>query len=90
MQRFSTGIKASNRNNMVENLKYDRFKPNYFFAVIRKDLLRVNFNDLMPSNDSNSEILFRADRVSKTVLDYKQPDEIKILILTEFQVAIID
>ncbi len=54
MQRFSTGIKASNRNNMVENLKYDRFKSNFFFAVIRKDLLRVNFNDLMPSNDSNS------------------------------------
>jgi hypothetical protein len=90
MQRFSTGIKMSYRNNMVDNMKYCRFKPNFFFAVIRRDLLRINFNDLLPSNDSNSEILFRSDRVSKTILDYKQPDEIKILILTEFQVAMID
>ena len=80
----------SYRNNMVDNMKYCRFKPNFFFAVIRRDLLRINFNDLLPSNDSNSEILFRSDRVSKTILDYKQPDEIKILILTEFQVAMID
>jgi hypothetical protein len=71
MQRFSTGVKASKRVNSVYNLKSNRFKTNFFYGVINKDLLRVNFNDLLPSNDSPAEILFRGDRVSRSILDYR-------------------
>lgn len=65
MQKYSTGLKQSNKMYYVDKLKPSMFNEDQFYAVIKKDLMRVNFSDLLPSWDSPSQILFRGDIATK-------------------------
>ena len=74
----------------VDKLKQNKFNDDQFYAVIFKDLLRVNFSDLHCSCDSPCQSLFKADSTCKEIIDYSLVDEIRVVILTEYQVTLVD
>jgi hypothetical protein len=58
---------------MVDNLKASRTNIKEFFAIVRKDLVRVNIDDLQEKSprEGVASILFRADISTYEILDYQ-------------------
>ena len=75
----------------VEKLKPSKTNPKHFYAIVRKDLIRVNLDDLFHFEKQGcGKILFRADITSHEIYDYQQLDEVRIAVLANYQLSIIN
>ena len=57
---------------MAKNLKPSKTNNKEFFAVVRRDLVRANIDDLQRYHprEGVASILFRADVSSSEIIDY--------------------
>ena len=71
-------------------MKQSRTDPKEIYAVVKRDLIRVHFDEIKLIDKSNSVILLRSDICTKKIYDYQQIDERYIAVLTDYQIAILD
>ena len=64
LQLKSSTLKVCMKSVKAENLRQCRFEPDCFYAIVKKDLVKVRFSDIQRTErPTKHDIIFRADRV---------------------------
>jgi len=79
------------RSSKAETLRQCRFEPDCFYAIVKKDLVKVRFSDIQRTErPTRHDIIFRADRVQNRIIDYYMLDENLVSVLSDFQITVFD